>query len=88
MQAGMTQKFTANSQDQEESSSEDEDSTDPGKSHKPLTQGGPGHFQFLKHQKQVRFQQTHNQSLRLLFLTMSWDLCAKLNTPDAVLVFL
>ena len=40
MQAGMTQKFTANSQDQAESSSEDEDSTDPGKSHKPLTQGG------------------------------------------------
>jgi len=31
MQAGMTQKFTANNQDQEaESSSEDEDSTDPG----------------------------------------------------------
>ena len=85
MQAGMTQKFTANSQDQEESSSEDEDSTDPGKSHKPLSQGGPGHSQFLKHQKQVRFQQTHNQGLRQLSLTVSWDFFA---TPHGVLVSL
>ena len=29
---------------------------------------------FLKHQKQVRFQQINNQGLRQLFLTVSWDL--------------
>ena len=28
--------------------------------------------------KQVRFQQTHNQGLRQLFLTVSWELCAYL----------
>ena len=30
----------------------------------------------LEQQKQVRFQQTHNQGLRQLLLTLSWDLCA------------
>ena len=42
-----------------------------------VIKGGPRRpSQFSEHQKQVRFQQTHNQSLRLLFLTMSWDLCS------------
>ena len=39
-------------------------------------------------QKQVRFLQTHNQGLRKLFLTVSWDLCAQCGTPDRVLVSL
>ena len=38
--------------------------------------------------KQVRFQQTHNQGLRQLFLTVSRDFCAQRSTPDAVLVSL
>ena len=38
--------------------------------------GGPGPSQFSEQQKQVRFQQTHNQGLRQLFLTVSWDLRA------------
>ena len=38
--------------------------------------------------KKVHFQQTHNQSLRQLFLTVSWDLCAQRDTPDGVLVSL
>ena len=38
--------------------------------------GGAGPSQFSEQQKQVRFQQTHNQSLRQLFLTVSWDLLA------------
>ena len=37
-----------------------------------LSRAGPG--QFLEQQKQVRFQQTHNQGLRQLFCTVSWDL--------------
>ena len=41
-----------------------------------IPQGGPGLFQFSEPQTKVRFQQTHNQGLRQLFLTMSWDLSA------------
>ena len=36
----------------------------------------------------VRFQQTHNQSLRQLLLTVSWDLRALRATPDGVFVSL
>ena len=36
----------------------------------------------------MRFQQTHNQGLRQLLLTVSWDLRAKRGTPDGVLVSL
>ena len=39
-------------------------------------QGGPGPSQFLEPQTKVRFQQTHNQGLRQLLLTVSWDLRA------------
>ena len=39
-------------------------------------QGEPGTPQFLEQRKLVRFQQTHNQGLRQLFLTVSWDLRA------------
>ena len=35
--------------------------------------------------KQVRFRQTYNQGLRQLFLTLSWDMCAKHATPNSVL---
>ena len=45
----------------------------------------PGPFKFLEQQKQVCFQQTYNQGLRQLFLTVSWDLRA---TPNGVLVSL
>ena len=38
-------------------------------------------FQYSEQQKQVRFQQMHNQGLRQLFLTMSWDLRAQHGTP-------
>ena len=38
--------------------------------------------------KKVRFQQTHNQGLRQLLLTVSWDLRAWRGTPDGVLVSL
>ena len=42
-------------------------------------QGGTrGAFQFLEQQKQVCFQQTHNQGLLQLFLRLSWDLHAHL----------
>ena len=34
-------------------------------------QVGPGHLQFLEHQKQVRFQQPHNQGFHQLFLSVS-----------------
>ena len=34
----------------------------------------------------VRFQQTHNQGLRQLFLSVFWDLLAYRTTPDSVLV--
>ena len=42
-------------------------------------------LQFLEQRKQVHFQQTHNQGLRQLFLTVSWDLLAERGTPDGVL---
>ena len=42
----------------------------------PPVAGGAGPFQFSEPQTKVRFQQTHNQGLRQLFLTVSWDLCA------------
>ena len=35
-----------------------------------------GLFKIKDQWKQVRFQQTHNQGLRQLFLTVSWDLRA------------
>ena len=38
--------------------------------------------------KKVRFQQTHNQGLRLLFLTVYWDLRSERGTYDSVLVSL
>ena len=38
--------------------------------------------------KKVRFQQTHNQGLRQLLLTVSLDLRASRGTPDGVLVSL
>ena len=38
--------------------------------------------------KKVRFQQTHNQGLRQLLLTVSWDLRAYRGTPGGVLVSL
>ena len=47
--------------------------------------GGPGPSQFSEQQKEMCFQQTHNQGLCQLFLTVSWDLCA---TPGGVLVSL
>ena len=58
------------------------------------------HYQFYFFQKisklfkikdwcqKVRFQQTHNQGLLQLFLTVSWDLRAQRGTPDSVLVSL
>ena len=36
--------------------------------------------------KNIHFQQTHNQGLRQLFSTVSWDLQAWRSTPDSVLV--
>ena len=33
--------------------------------------GGPGHLHFSEQRKQMRFQQTHNQGLHQLFLTVS-----------------
>ena len=38
--------------------------------------GRPGPSQFLEQQNQVRFQQTHYQGLRQLYLTVFWDLLA------------
>ena len=38
--------------------------------------------------KKVRFQQTYNQGLRQLFLTVSWDLHTFRDTPDGVLLSL
>ena len=38
--------------------------------------GGAPPFQFSEQQKQVLFKQTHNQGLRQLLLTVSWDLRA------------
>ena len=44
---------------------------------KDLTLVGPDlPSRFSEQQKQVRFQQTHNQGLRQLFLSGSWDLRA------------
>ena len=34
------------------------------------------HFTSKDRYKQVRFQQSHNQGVRQLLLTVSWDLCA------------
>ena len=45
-------------------------------------------FEIKDRCKKVRFQQTHNQGLRQLLLTVSWDLRAKCGTPDGVLVSL
>ena len=41
-----------------------------------------------QNERSVRFQQTHNQSLRQLFLMVSWDLLSFHAKPDGVLVFL
>ena len=53
-------------------------------------QGGEGHgsLPILEQRKQVRFQQTRNQGLLQLLLTVSWDLRALRGTPDGVFVFL
>ena len=51
----------------------------------PQRQGGSCRppSQFLEQRKQVRFQQRHNQGLRQLFLTLSWNLRVYRITPDS-----
>ena len=39
-------------------------------------EGGSKGARPQKQRKQVRFQITHHQDMRQLFLTVSWDLCA------------
>ena len=45
-----------------------------GQNHHKGRKGGPGPLQFPEQREHVRFQQTHNQGLRQLFMTLSWDL--------------
>ena len=53
-----------------------------------LTQFYSVDFKIKDQSKKVRFHQTHNQGLRLLLWTVSWDLRAYRGTPDGVLVSL